>query len=305
MKPLFSYIIEIDTLTPPRALTKLARGGVAVYDVEKIGTAKLRMRVKSKDLQKIFAIFPQSCYTVKVIKSVGLKKYIDAAKKRAALLAAGAVFVAVCIGSGAFVLRIRFEGSGSHYRREAMPLLASAGIGVFSPYSEEKGERAERLLMDLPSVSFCSVKKEGSVVTVTIEENAEIPVAEREKQFLCPADGKVESLTVIRGTPLVAEGEEVKAGQNLVSGTVVTGEGENMTSRETFPVARLSLLAEYACSYESAEKSDAALERAYASALLHIDGEVLEKSAEVAEKDGVYVYSVRVMYRLLCSVNMG
>ena len=304
-KPLFSYIIELDTLTPPRALTKLARGGVAVYCVEKINTGKLRMRVKCKDLQKIFAIFPQSCYTVRVVGAAGLKKYVDAAYKRLALVLSALLFLGVCFASELFVFRIRFEGSGSHYGREALPILASAGIGIFSVYSAKKGEEAERLLMDLPSVSFCSVEKEGLVVTVTLEENAEIPVTEREKQFLSPADGVVEDLTVIRGSALVAEGEKVRKGQSLVSGAVTVGEGENAVVRQTFPVARLSLVVTIEREYVSAEESEDALERAYASALLFAEGEVLEKSAHVTVREGAFVYTVKIAYRLIASVNMG
>ena len=55
MKPFFSCIVEIETLTPPRALTRLAKEGVSVYGAEKIGAGKLRICVKSKDLRKIFA----------------------------------------------------------------------------------------------------------------------------------------------------------------------------------------------------------------------------------------------------------
>ena len=68
MKPLFWTELELETLTPPRALTRLAKAGIAVFEARRIGAGRVRFKVKSKDLQKIFAIFPRSCYTVNIIK---------------------------------------------------------------------------------------------------------------------------------------------------------------------------------------------------------------------------------------------
>ena len=137
MKPLFSDIIEIDSLTPPRALTKLARAGICVYDVERKSKTCLRMRVKSKETQKIFAIFSGSCYTVREVGCAGLKKPLLFMKKRWGLLLGAAIFLAAAFVSQAFVLKIDVVGSGSHYEREAVSILGSAGLKRFSLYSRE------------------------------------------------------------------------------------------------------------------------------------------------------------------------
>lgn len=303
MKPLFSCLVELETLTPPRALTRLARGGVCVYDAEKIGAGKLRFRVKSKDLRKIFAIFPRSCYTIRIIRYERLKRAAEFIRKRAALCVAALAFALLCGFSDFFVLRVRFEGSGSHYADDAMPLLAQAGLRAFSPYSEEKAKSAERALYSLPSVSFCAVEKDGPVVTVTLEVNAEVPVKEMQAQLLSPAAGKVEQITVIRGSALVSEGDEVEKGQPLVTGHTETGEGENVHSRETYPVAWCTLLCGGVFEYESAEISPDAEERARTGALLSAAGEVTDIVISATEQGGVYIYRAAYTYRLTCSVN--
>lgn len=305
MKPLFWTELELETLTPPRALTRLAKAGIAVFEARRIGAGRVRFKVKSKDLQKIFAIFPRSCYTVNIIRNSPARRAAEFVKKRAVLCAMAAVFALLVTASGFFVLRIRFVGSGSWYAEEALPILSEAGVRAFVPFGEERAQRAERALSALPSVSFCSVEKEGLVVTVTIEVNAELPVQEPQKQFLSPADGRVESITVMRGTALVSEGDAVQKGQPLVSGEVIVGEGENAAHRQTYPVARCSLLCGGVYEYESTEKSEAAERRALAGALLRAQGEVVESSVTVSESGSGFVYRIDYTYRLVCSVNAG
>ncbi len=301
---LFTHLLEMETLTPPAVLTRLARAGITVLDVQKTGAAKVRFRVKSKDLRKVFAIFPRSCYTVNVIKPVGLSRAAEFVKKRAALCAAAAVFALLCALSDLFVLRVRFEGSGVHYADEALPLLAAEGVRAFAPYSEEDAARAERAVAALPSVSFCSVEKEGLVVTVTIEVNAEVPVQERERELCSQKDGIVESITVIRGRALVSEGDAVRQGQMLVSGTVIDGEGENAAVRETYPVAWCTVLCESVAEYESAEQNEAARSRALALALMGAEGEVTDTDITVTGTEGAYVYRVALTYRQIYSVGI-
>lgn len=305
MKPLFLSIIELETLTPPRALTKLARAGISVYGASRVGTGVLRMQVKCKDIQKIFAIFPRSCYTVRVTGGSAPKRAVDFVKKRLALVLAAVFFAAALFCSGLFVLRIRFEGSGSHYASDALSILTEAGIRPFSVYGKEKERAAELALMSLPSVNFCSVEKEGTVVTVTLEENEELPLPERAAQFVCPADGRVEELIVVRGTALVSAGDEVALGQVIVSGRVAVGEGEDTVYRETFPVAYLSLLREYTASVESETEDGAAKERAVALALIGVEGETVRVIEEERAENGKYIYTATAVYRQRYSVNAG
>lgn len=305
MKPLFLTVIEIETLTPPRALTRLAREGIAVYDAEKTGVGKVRLRVKSKDLRKIFAIFSRSCYTVNIIGPARLSKAAEFVRKRAALVAAAAVCAALVAASNLFVLRVRFIGSGSHYADEAMPLLAEAGVRVFAPFSRENADKAERAVSSLPSVSFCSVEKEGFCVTVTVEVSAELPVKEMDREFICPADGIVESLTVIRGTALAGEGDAVAKGQTLVTGRVAVGEGENAAYRGTYPVAFLSLLRSFEYEYACAEAGPSEEERALAGAMLRAEGEIVNVAVTLLQDGTGYIYRVAVGYRQTYSVGCG
>ena len=147
------------------------------------------------------------------------------------------------------------------------------------------------------------MEKDGPVVTVTLDVNAEVPVKEMQAQLLSPEAGKVEQITVIRGSALVSEGDEVEKGQPLVTGHTETGEGENVHSRETYPVAWCTLLCGGVFEYESAEISPDAEERARTGALLSAAGEVTDIVISATEQGGVYIYRAAYTYRLTCSVN--
>ena len=74
MTPLFGVRMEISGIAPLRALEKLSAAGIRARDVRKAGVARLNFCVKSKETEKIFAIFARSCYTVTRKESVGLTR---------------------------------------------------------------------------------------------------------------------------------------------------------------------------------------------------------------------------------------
>lgn len=301
MRPLFCDVLQIEAIAPLRALDKLARRGISVYDVQKLGPTKLKLRVKSKETEKIFAIFRGSCYTVTKIGAAGLKRLTDAALRRPGMVAGAVLFLFLSAFSNFFVLKIEVVGSGARYRERAVELLAEAGVRTFAPYGESAAESARAALLTLPSVVFAEVEKSGCVVTVRLEESAETPVPTQAKSLLAPAGGVVEELTVLRGTALAAEGDEVREGQELVGGYFETESGER---KDTFAVARASILHTYTGEFKSDTADEEALARAVAAANMIAGGEPVDYTASVREEGGGFVYTVAVRVRITCSVNM-
>ena len=98
MTPLFCEEWKVEAVAPFRALDKLARRGVCVYDVQKISPVCLKFRAKSKESKKIFAIFRGSCYTVKKERAARLSR-LPAAVRRRPGFAAGLVLFLLLAGS--------------------------------------------------------------------------------------------------------------------------------------------------------------------------------------------------------------
>ena len=300
MTPLFCEDLIISASSPVRALDKLAANGITAYSARRIAPGKLKIRVKCKETAKIFAIFRGSCYTVTKAGPARLAKLRARALRRPGILAGLAAFVLAAYCVNIPVLRIDVTGS-ARYEEEAYAVLAESGVRTFALCGEEEREAARRALLALPGVVFASVEKEGCVVTAVIEESEETPLPERERDLVCPRAGVLEELAVLRGTALVSEGDAVGAGQTLVAGYFLTEEGER---RETFAVARASILCTFSAEYFSAERSDAAAADAVAAAHLAAGGELVSSEVSVrAEGDG-YIYGAAVTVRLRISVNL-
>ena len=55
--------ILLEGLMPERALLRLRRAGIAVYNVQKIKKNRIVFLIKKKDSEKVFAIYPKMCYS--------------------------------------------------------------------------------------------------------------------------------------------------------------------------------------------------------------------------------------------------
>lgn len=301
MKPLFCDLLQVEAIAPFRALDKLVKRGISVYDVQKIGPTCLKFCVKSKETEKVFAIFRGSCYTVTKIGGVRLKRAADALLRRPGIAAGILLSFALCIAGNLFVLDIRVEGSGARYGERAVEILRESGVSLFAPYRGENASAARAELLSLPGIVFAEVDKSGCVVTVTLEESEETPLPARENVLKASSAGVVEDITVLRGTALVKAGDTVEEGQTLVGGFFETEAGER---KETFAVARASILHSYTGEFASDEESEDALRRAVASANMIAGGEPVDYTYTVREDGGIFIYTVAVRVRITCSVNM-
>ena len=103
-------------------------------------------------------------------------------------------------------------------------ILREGGIAPLSPAPKQTALLTSRIL-SLPRVSFASLHFEGGVLTVLIE------VSDEEEIFspaplISPKAGVLEELVVLRGTPCAEIGQQVEAGQTLISERVLIGERE-------------------------------------------------------------------------------
>ena len=83
----------LEGVMPQRALLRLRRSGISLYNVKKIEKNRILFQVKRKDSEKVFAIYPNVCYnnsvyspyTVKNLGARGALRYLEWAKRRAGI----------------------------------------------------------------------------------------------------------------------------------------------------------------------------------------------------------------------------
>ena len=210
--------IAIEGIVAARAMEKLVQGGVPVLGarLQKNGVA---VRVDGKHRKKVFAILRGSCYNGKEVRFSGLLAALRCLRRHAGLAAGGALCCALVLFFQSRVLRIEVTGSGAYYRAEVMRALSEADVGFCSPPPADRAALTGYFL-SLPRVGFCSLSHAGGVLTVHLEVREEASPADK-GPLTAPADGTLEQLVVLSGRACAAVGEEVRAGQTLVTG----GEG--------------------------------------------------------------------------------
>ena len=77
----FRQRLLIEGIMPERALLRLRREKIAVYNVKKRGKTQILLSVKRKDTQKVFAIYPNVCYNDNAYSPYSVKKLGEKLKR--------------------------------------------------------------------------------------------------------------------------------------------------------------------------------------------------------------------------------
>lgn len=296
--------LSIEGLMPERALLRLKRAGIGVYNAKKVEKSKILLQVKKKDIEKVFAIYPKVCYnienytpyTVREIGVVGIGKLLETAKKRIGILLGIGVFCIATLYADSYVFDVEFVGSAI-YAREAYQILEQGGVKPFAPYSHKNADWICSQMLALDGVEFCSVKKSGFRVRMEVRLADFSNPSHSRGAMQVQHTGELVALTVLRGTALKKIGEKVQQGETLVGDWFSTEQGEQVRV-EIIARARI------ACVYEAnIEAVDA--ESAFAAGYLALnlsDGDCVKAHTAVQLQEGLF--RVRIAYEAVEQMNL-
>ena len=241
----------MEALSVYRVVDKLARAGIEVCDFRILSKNSAVFTVNGKDTKKAFAILRNSCYNIKKVRPKGAAK-VASTIKRFIGLAAGILLFFICVFAfQARILDIRVVGSGAYYKDEVLRILEGNGVKKLNKLPKDCAPITARIIA-LPYVSFCTVGKEGGIVTVTVEVTDDDKTLASEP-LLSPASGVIEELIVVRGTPLLQVGSSVSEGESVVQNEIVFGEGG--TARKVIVIARVTVAYPFSKEYAGSEEN--------------------------------------------------
>ncbi len=297
------YRFRLEGLMPQRALLRMKRAGIPLYNLQKTEKNVILFQVEKKDVSKVFAIYPNVCYNsngyhpyrVTCLGGKGVAKWIDFCKRRAGVLLGALAFAVCTLAADGLVLGVDVVGSTA-YARECKIALAESGIKPYAFYVKGKEDIVTAKLLTLPGAEFCSVKKIGNRVRVELRCSP-LHVDRLQKESMRAArTGKLLSLTVLRGTPLKKEGEEVREGEPIVGNWFTAQEGEEITVE---PIAR----ARIACAYEgihTAESKQQAFAQGYLALNLSAEDEIVQWEGEETEEG----FRIKITFVVVQTVNL-
>ncbi|MBQ8343171.1 MAG: sporulation protein YqfD [Clostridia bacterium] len=302
--PVFSVKerLYIEGLMPERALLRLRRAGIPLFDVKKTDKTTLLVSVEKKDVEKVFAIYPNVCYntgerssfTARLAPKKGLAARLSTLKKRVGLLLGGLLFIGLTAFADGFVCGVEFVGTDA-YARETYAALYEANIKMFAPYRSGKEDLICAKLLAIDGVEFCSVQKKGMRLVVEIRTAPFAKDSFQNGKLYAGHTGEIVSMTVLRGTPLKNTGDFVNAGEPLVGDWFVTEDGGQVRVQA---IARVRM----ACTYEE-EIAAASEEEAFAAAYLAVgvtENVTLTNREIAATETG---FKVKLSYQALQTIN--
>ena len=282
-------------ISPERALTRLARRGIAVYDSKKVDSTTLHFSIDKKEEERALALYPiagrgaSGVYTLKRLPERGISRIFSSLKRKVGLLLGGLLFVAVTAWGDTLVLRIAIDAPAV-YIAQVQDILQEGGVQRYLPYQKDKEDLICAKLLALEGVSYCAIQKQGAVLTVSLKTNAFFhPDAKRE--LLAERSGVVKRLVVLQGTANAQVGDSVPVGARLVEGAIYSPEGAR---QECAVCAYVSLLCEYVAEYVVDDPNEA-----FAAAYLGagLDSEQGELQSQRIEKQGEkYVVSLSYLW---------
>ncbi len=293
----------VEGLMPERALLRLKRAGISLYRVQKIEKNAILFTVKKKDIQKVFAIYPNVCYNsndgapyrVRKTGSVGMGKAVDFCKNRAGVLLGLLAFAVCTLAADGLVFGVDFVGSAV-YARETLQVLKENGVQAYAFYPKGREDLITARLLSLPDVEFCSVRKQGHRVVVDTRLGQTDRRETKQGAMIAEYSGVIVAQSVLRGSALKKIGDTVVAGEVLVGDWFETEEGGQVRVQ---PIARVHI----ACTYEGLyEAGDA--EEAFCSAYLRLG---LEETGEITRKEITQtgtVFHVKINYLITQTVNL-
>jgi hypothetical protein len=275
--------LGIEGIYPESVILRLKREGIPLYGIKKVQKNVLELCIERKNRKKVFTILNNSCYNIVYVKNYGLSALLTLCRKKAGALIGCALFGVVCLSAGYPVLKIEVVGDGAYYRENVLGILAESGIEVGKGYDRETAPEVTAKILALDGVSFCSVKKEGSVLKVEVQTSPQ-PTMPESGPLYSPASGEICALTVLKGEAQKAVGDRVEKGE-----IVVSSEGVLMAS--------VGIRCRTQTSVEAQTQ-----EEAYQKALLQIDaGAEIESHTEERGEAG---YTVTIDYILTEKLNM-
>lgn len=212
-----------------------------------------------------------SAYAIRIAGAEGAYKRFLFAVRRSGLVLGAALFLAANLIADGFVLNIERTGS-SAYSREVTEILSRHGVKKFAPYPKNRANEICAELLSLDGVSYCSLKKTGVTVKVELRLSPFVSASPKTGDMTAKHTGVLISAAVLRGTPLKRMGETVYSGETVVGAYMLKEDGARVNS---LAIARIVLRCEY-----KEELAFPTSEEALAFALLSVDGEILEKTAE-------------------------
>ena len=223
----------------------------------------VRISIDGKYNEQFLSILNQS-WSYKTVSVSGKKIRLKKALKNAGIFIGILIFLLGTFFTDNILFSIKYSGDCSYFYRDIQAVLERNSVKKYSRFSSiDLRDLSEQIYAENPLICYSSVKKEGNFLVVEVKksQNYTYGVDTTQKELKSTVDGRILQIKVYRGVALKKVGDEVKAGEVIVSGERV----DEDKIYQGYVLATVSVLKSYEYT-EQGEDSLEALARATARA---------------------------------------
>ena len=216
--------MEIFGAYPERFFNLSARNGIEFWNVEELELGKVRIDMPISSYRRIKRVARRAMCKVHIVKKRGFPFFAKRFRKRVPFVLGGVAFFVVAWLFTSFIWVINIDGYNGLDTEKLMRSLGEAGLSRGSLTSGINiAELRNSVLIDMPELSYVSVKFYGSHAEVTVRKREFPPEILPENtpcDIVSDRDGIICDITVKTGTPEVSRGDTVMKGDLLASGYI-------------------------------------------------------------------------------------
>lgn len=225
--------VFLEGVTPARAINKITSHDIIIWDVAAADDGTVAY-IHTKNAKKLKKIYPKAQLT-----GEGMPQTVRKLGTRWLLVLLTLVLFAAWWLSGQMIWEIDVLGNTKVPDFEILRVMSENGVGFGTVGISVDSEKLSNVMLcEIPELSWFAVNVRGSRAEVKVRERIPVPEITNPyelKNVYAEKSGTVLSTEVYDGTRLVNVGDEVQAGDMLVSGITESYTG----TREEHALARI------------------------------------------------------------------
>lgn len=253
LKYLGGYLeVVLSGYAPERFLNLCGNHNILIWNLRKEEDS-YRFYISIRAFRRIRPLISKTGCRIRILRKIGFPFWMNRYRKRKCFLM-GVIFAAILVWFlSRFLWNVEVDGNSSVTTETVLTFLSEQDCGYGDRIHSIDCEQLERdLRAQFPEIIWASVQIYGTKMTVLIKENLvqqevleELPY--EASDLIAEEDATVESIITRNGTPLVTDGDVVKAGDILVSGRIdlTNDSGEQYAYEYCNADADVYLLTEY------------------------------------------------------------
>lgn len=218
-------IIIVKGIKIERFINLAVVNNIYLWDIENIDYTTIKAKINIRDFFKLRSIVRKTDSNIQIIEKCGMPFKIKTVKRRKwFFFGLGALLIFIYILSS-YIWMIEIHGLEKIDEQTVLENLSYAGLRVGIKKSKvEKRDIENRMLIRMPELTWMGIEIKGTKAFVTVvEKKPEPQLINRDEpcDIVASKNGIIEKILVLNGDGVVKDGDTVKKGQLLVSGTII------------------------------------------------------------------------------------